>query len=86
MTKTSKITGEVKKEIIKVPVTKNVVKAKSDAIIESNDADPEDKKKEDYLEDLEKNLKEAFGKIHKQKTQLKIKKAEKTTGKRLSNK
>ena len=65
MTKTSKITGEVKKEIIKVPVTKNVVKAKSDAIIESNDADPEDKKKEDYLEDLEKNLKEAFGKIHK---------------------
>lgn len=65
MTKTSKITGEVKKEIIKVPVTKNVVKAKSDAIIESNDADPEDKKKEDYLEDLEKNLKEAFAKIHK---------------------
>jgi hypothetical protein len=65
VTKTSKITGEVKKEIIKVPVTKNVVKAKSDAIIESNDADPEDKKKEDYLEDLEKNLKEAFGKIHK---------------------
>jgi hypothetical protein len=65
VTKTSKITGEVKKEIIKVPVTKNVVKAKSDAIIESNDADPEDTKKEDYLDDLEKNLKEAFAKIHK---------------------
>jgi hypothetical protein len=68
VTKTNKITGEVKKEIVKVPVTKNVVKPKVSAIVKEADqieADPEDKKKEDYLEDLERNLKEAFAKIHK---------------------
>jgi hypothetical protein len=46
----------------------------------------EDKKKADYLDDLEKNLKEAFSRIHKQKSELKIKKAEKKSGKKLSKK
>ena len=34
------------------------------------------KMKKDYLDDLENNLKEAFAKIHRQKTKLKIKAAE----------
>lgn len=58
---------------------KNVVKPKA-APKAADGLDAEDKKKADYLEDLEKNLKEAFAKIHKQKTDLKIKKAEQNNG------
>lgn len=54
---------------------KNVVKPK-EGVVEDKDLDEEDKKKKDYLDDLENNLKEAFAKIHKQKTNLKIKAAE----------
>lgn len=64
ITKTSKITGETTKQIVKVPVVKNVVKPK-DGVVEDKDLDEEDKKKNDYLNDLEKNLKDAFSKIHK---------------------
>jgi hypothetical protein len=66
-----------------VPVTKNVVKPK-EGVIEDKDLDEDDKKKKDYLDDLENNLKEAFGKIHKQKANLKIKAAEQKKGTKLS--
>jgi len=55
-------------------------KVKEEEIVEGD----EDKGKADYLDDLERNLKEAFSRIHKQKTELKIKKAENKIGKRLS--
>lgn len=84
VTKTSKITGETTKTIVKVPVVKNVVKPK-EGVIEDKDLDEEDKKKKDYLDDLENNLKEAFSKIHKQKATLKIKAAEAKKGTKLSN-
>lgn len=42
-----------------------------------------DKKKENYLDDLEANLKEAFARIHKQKSDLKTKKVLKKLGKEL---
>jgi Fe2+ transport system protein B len=84
ITKTSKITGETTKQIVKVPVVKNVVKPK-DGVVEDKDLDEEDKKKNDYLNDLEKNLKDAFSKIHKQKRNLKIKAAEQKKGTKLSN-
>jgi hypothetical protein len=66
-----------------VPVVKNVVKPKP-GVIEDKDLDVEDKKKKDYLDDLENNLKEAFAKIHKQKANLKIKAAEAKKGTKLS--
>ena len=49
---------------------------KKEGVVEDMDLDEEDKKKKDYLDDLENNLKEAFSKIHKQKANLKIKAAE----------
>lgn len=47
--------------------------------------DEVDKKKKDYLDDLETNLKEAFAKIHRQKANLKIKAAEQKKGTKLSS-
>lgn len=47
-----------------------------EGVVEDKDLDEDDKKKKDYLDDLENNLKEAFAKIHRQKTKLKIKAAE----------
>jgi len=52
VTKTNKRTGEVTKQIVKRPVVKNVVKPKVGAI-KTEDLDEDDKKKADYLEDLE---------------------------------
>jgi len=56
-----------------------------EGVVEDKDLDEEDKKKKDYLDDLENNLKDAFAKIHKQKATLKIKAAEAKKGTKLSN-
>jgi hypothetical protein len=56
-----------------------------EGVIEDKDLEPEDKKKKDYLDDLESNLKEAFAKIHRQKTKLKVKAAEQKKGAKLSS-
>ena len=77
------MTGETTVKVVKVPVVKNVVKPK-EGVVEDKDLDEEDKKKKDYLDDLESNLKEAFAKIHRQKTNLKIKAAEQKKGTKLS--
>lgn len=52
VTKISKITGETTKQIVKVPVVKNVVKEK-EGVVQDKDLDEEDKKKKDYLDELE---------------------------------
>jgi hypothetical protein len=64
---------------------KNVVKPKKDVEVDDKDLDEDEKQKKDYLDELENNLKEAFAKIHKQKTTLKIKAAEAKKGTKLSS-
>jgi hypothetical protein len=64
---------------VKAVAPKPVVK-KIDKVIEETEEEdtPEaehEKKKMTYLEDLESNLKEAFARIHKQKSDMKVKKA-----------